>query len=252
MVKGVLYRKIHEDDRIKQQMVLPKALIESVLKGLHDDMGHPGKDKTLSLLRHIFYWPGMTADVDSWIDNCDRCLRSKSSTRQKAPLVSIKTTYPLEMVCMDYLSLEPTKGGITNVLVITDHFTIFAVAIPTKDQTAKTTAEAFFNEFVVHYGLPAKIHTDQGANFQSELFSHLCLLTGMQKSRTSPYHPMGNGLTERFNRTLISMLRTISPNQKLEWKKHIAPLVHEIVLSIVSLWALRFKGTFSGFSFKSI
>ena len=226
MVRGVLYRKIHEDDRIKQQMVLPKAFIESVLKGLHDDMGHPGKDKTLSLLRDRFYWPGMTADVDSWIDNCDRCLRSKSSTQQKAPLVSIKSTYPLEMVCMDYLSLEPTKGGITNVLVITDHFTRFAVAIPTKDQTAKTTAEAFFNEFVVHYGLPAKIHTDQGANFQSELFSHLCLLTGMEKSRTSPYHPMGNGLTERFNRTLISMLRTISPNQKLEWKKHIAPLVH--------------------------
>ena len=124
------------------------------------------------------------------------------------------------MVCMDYLSLESPKVGITNVLVITDHFTRFAVTIPTKDQTA------FYNEFVVHYGLPAKIHTDQGANFQSELFSHLCLLTGMEKSRTSPYHPMGNGLTERFNRTLISMLRTISPNQKLEWKKHIVPLVH--------------------------
>ena len=87
MVRGVLYRKIHEDDRIKQQMVLPKAFIESVLKGLHDDMGHPGKDKTLSLLRDRFYWPGMTSDVDNWIDNCDRCLRSKSSTRQKAPLV---------------------------------------------------------------------------------------------------------------------------------------------------------------------
>ena len=79
------------------------------------------------------------------------------------------------MVCMDYLSLEPPKGGITNVLVIKDHFTIFAVGIHTKDQTAKTTAEAFFNEFVVHYRLPAKIHTDQGVNFQSELFSHLCL-----------------------------------------------------------------------------
>ena len=126
-----------------------------------------------------------------------------------------------------YQSDRPVR--LTRVLVITvitDHFTRFAVAIPTKDQTAKTTAEAFFNEFVEHYGLPAKIPTDQGANFQSELFSHLCLLTGMEKSRTSPYHPMGNGLTERFNRTLISMLRTISPNQKLEWKKHIAPLVH--------------------------
>ena len=130
------------------------------------------------------------------------------------------------MVCMDYLILVPTKGGITNVLVITDHFTRVTVAIPTKDQTAKTTAEAFFNGFVAHYVLPAKIHTDQGANFQSELFSHLCLLTGMEKSRTSPYHHMGNGLTGRFNRILISMFRTNSSNQNLEWKKHIAPLVH--------------------------
>ena len=105
-------------------------------------MGPPGKYKTLSLLRDRFYWPGMAADVGSWIDNCDRCLRSNSSTRQKSPLVSIKTTYHLEMVCMDYLSLESPKVGITNVLVITDHFTRFAVTIPTKDQTA------FYNEFV--------------------------------------------------------------------------------------------------------
>ncbi len=94
------------------------------------------------------------------------------------------------------------------------------MAIPTKNQTAKTTAEAFFNNFVVHYGLPSRIHSDQGANFESELIREMCELTGMKKSRTTIYHPMSNGMTERFNRTLIGMLGTLEPYQKQDWMKH--------------------------------
>ena len=69
---------------------------------------------------------------------------------------------------MDYLTLEPSKG-VGNVLIITDHFTKYALAIPTRNQTARTTAEAFFDNFVAHYGIPDRLHTDQGANFESEL-----------------------------------------------------------------------------------
>lgn len=127
---------------------------------------------------------------------------------------------------MDYLSLERSKGGYENVLVITDHFTRYALAVPTKNQTARTTAEAFFNNFVVHYGLPRRIHSDQGANFESKIIKELCDITGMEKSRTTPYHPMGNGLTERFNRTLLDMLGTLHTTQKKDWKSHIAGLVH--------------------------
>ena len=94
------------------------------------------------------------------------------------------------MVCLDYLSLEPSKGVITNVLVITDHFTKFTMAIPTRNQTAKTTAEAFNNNFILHYGIPAKRHTDQEANFEGQLIKELCDTSGIEKSRTSAYHPM--------------------------------------------------------------
>lgn len=127
---------------------------------------------------------------------------------------------------MDFLSIERSKGGYEYILVITYHFTKYAVAIPTRNMTAKTTAQAFYNNFVIPYGIPYKIHSDQGANFESSLIKELCLLLNIQKTRTTPYHPMGNGICERFNRTLINMLGTLQPNQKQDWKTYIGPIVH--------------------------
>jgi hypothetical protein len=92
--------------------------------------------------------------------------------------------------------------------------------------TAKTTAEVLFNNFFVHYSFPKRIHADQGANFESTLIKELCQVAGIDKSRTTSYHPQGNGMTERFNRTLISMLGSLQPSQKTNWKTHVAPLVH--------------------------
>ncbi|XP_052098324.1 uncharacterized protein LOC127733081 [Mytilus californianus] len=132
----------------------------------------------------------------------------------------------MEIVCMDFLKLEVSKGGYQYVLVITDHFTRYAQAIPTKNMTARTTAEAFFKNYVVHYGLPERIHSDQGANFESRLVKELCDITGIKKSRTTPYHPQGNGQCERFNRTLINMLGTLEKDKKTDWKSYIGPIVH--------------------------
>lgn len=168
----------------------------------------------------------MFRDADEWIKGCKNCILRKSPTNIRAPLISIETSEALELVCLDYLSLETSKGGYQNILVITDHFTRYAVAVPTRNQTAKTTAEAFFNNFVVHYGLPKRIHSDQGANFESKIIKELCSLCGIARSRTTPYHPMGNGLTERFNRTLLQMLGTLTTEQKHNWKKYVGPMVH--------------------------
>ena len=224
--RGVLYREVQENEEIISQIVLPECYRATVLEGLHNDVGHPGRERTLSLLRERFFWPGMTTEVEKHVSNCDRCLKRKSSTNTYAPLVNIQSTYPLELVCFDYLTLEPSKGGFGNILVITDHFTKYAVAVPTRNQTAKTTADAFYNEFIVKYGIPTKLHSDQGANFESNIIKELCEVMDIKKTRTTPYHPMGNGCVERYNRTLLNMLGTLEPSKKADWKKYIPSLVY--------------------------
>jgi hypothetical protein len=137
LVDDVLYREVIIGEDRKRQLVLPTAHIQTILETLHDDMGHPGKDRMLSLIRDRFYWPGRDKAVEEWISQCGRCIwRKTPASSRRAPLVSISTQFPLELVCIHFLTLEQSKGGHHNILVITDHFTRYAQAIPTRNQTA--------------------------------------------------------------------------------------------------------------------
>ena len=226
--RGVLYRRYQEerDGKPMFQLILPEEFKHQALKGAHDDMGHLGRDKTMSVLRQRMYWPNITKDVDNHLTSCDRCIKRKSSTNIKVPMVSITSSQPMEIVCLDYLSLEMSKGGFENLLVITDHYTKYAVAVPTKNQSAEVTAESLFNHFILHYGFPKRLHSDQGAQFESHLIKELCKLAGIVKSRTTPYNPSSNGITERLNRTLLNMLGTLNPKDKQDWKSQVGHLVH--------------------------
>lgn len=222
---GILYRKKQDHGVPLYQLALPIFLRSTVLRSLHDDMGHLGTDRTLDLVRSRFFWPRMSQAVEKKIRTCERCVRRKTAPERAAPLVSIKTSMPLELVCIDFLSLEPDRSNTKNILVITDHFTKYAVAIPTRNQTAQTVAKSLWDNYFVHYGFPEKLHSDQGADFESKMIKELCKIAGIRKVRTTPYHPRGNPV-ERFNRTLLQMLGTLENEKKSQWKEFVKPLVH--------------------------
>ncbi len=221
----LLYRRRQCDNRPVFQLVLPHVLRSSVLTSLHNQMGHMGIERTLELVRSRFYWPKMVSDIETKIKNCERCVKRKSQPEKAAPLVNIHTSRPMELVCMDFLSLEPDSHNTKDILVITDHFTRYAVAIPTRDQKASTVAKCLWEQFLSHYGFPERLHSDQGRDFESRTIKELCALAGIRKVRTSPYHPRGNPV-ERFNRTLLSMLGTLQEKEKTKWRDHVKPLTH--------------------------
>ena len=225
---NLLYRKIYTNKGRQSyllQLVLPHSLLQNALIGCHDEVGHLGRDKSIDLLKERFFWPSMTVDMRNHINSCRRCIARKG-TNTRAELCPITASKPLELVHLDYLQLEPSKGNIENVLVITDHYTRYAQAYPSKTQTAQATAKLLWDNFIVHYGFPEKFFSDQGRNFVSELIQDLCKIAKVEKIKTTPYHPMSNGQCERFNKTLCDMLGTLSEEEKADWKSHISSMTH--------------------------
>ena len=90
--------------------------------------------------------------------------------------------YPLELVHMDFLTIEnPYTGADMNVLVITEHFMQYVKAIVIPNQSAKMTATTFWNKFIANYSFPEKLLTDPGHNFESQLIKELCKLAHICK-----------------------------------------------------------------------
>ena len=119
-------------------------------------------------------------EATQYLLKCSRCLRRKS-TPQVAPLQPIYVAQPLELVHVDYLSLEPSEQNNENVLVITDHFTRYALAYSSKTQTAQVTARILLDNFICHYVFPEKFISDQGRNFESDLIKELYKITSVKK-----------------------------------------------------------------------
>ena len=145
----------------------------------------------------------------------------------KVTPLHIEATYPLQLVHLDFLQIgskKKDKGKLIYISVVTDHFTRYAKAYVTTNQTAHTVAHVFINEYVANYGWLEKILTDQAKDFEGKVFKELCDQALVKKLHMTPYHPQGNGQLEQFNRTLLTMLSTLPLDSKKKWEDWVSNL----------------------------
>ena len=144
------------------QLLLPKCFHSTVFKELHQEMGDLRADRVIQLARERFYWPKMESDIIHFVTQACPCLKQRRpNLSTRAPLTSVTTSSPFELVSIDFLHLEQRSGGYEYILVIVDHFTRFAQAYPTKNKSSTTAADRLYNDFVLRFGFPAKILHDQ-------------------------------------------------------------------------------------------
>eukprot|EP00731_Ephydatia_muelleri_P006147 Em0003g395a len=225
---GILYRRFenhHSSMEYVLQVVVPRSMRKGILEELHAGVsgGHLGESKMLGRLKERYYWPGHYADVKSWCKTCDLCTTRKTAApKQKAPLQTFAVGSPMQLVAVDILGpLPESRRGNRYILVAGDHFTHWMEAYAIPNQEAETVAQKLTEELFFRFSPPEQLHSDQGRQFESELVAQICKILNISKSRTTPYHPQGDGLVERFNRTLLDMLATTAERKPFEWEDHL-------------------------------
>ena len=101
----------------------------------------------------------------------------------------------MERIALDIMGPLPnTENGNKYVLVLADYYTKYVEAYAVPDERAETVARKLVDEFICRYGVPHEIHSDQGRNFESNVFQQMCRLLGIKKTRTTPYNPKSDGM----------------------------------------------------------
>lgn len=231
MQKGVLYRHYRlSSGKIVQQVVVPRKLRSQVLQLAHESLmaGHQGIKRTIDRVLGSFYWPGVQEEVKRYVRSCDICQRAYPKGKVgKAPLgVMPLIDTPFERVAIDIIGpLKPvSRNGNRYILTMVDFATRYpdAVALPAIDSATVTEGLV---EMFSRVGFPREILCDQASCFTSELMKEVNELLAIKHLSSTPYHPMCNGLVERFNGTLKQMLRKLCQEEPRSWDRLLAPLL---------------------------
>ena len=159
------------------------------------------------------------------IKNCMHCLQHEGIL-PKAPLHPIVATAPLDLLHINFTSIEMTMElnhppRVTNILVFQDHFTKHVMAYVTPNKTAKTVAKFLYQGYITIFRIVARLLSNQGVNFMSSIIDELCACLNMKKLQTTLYHPQTNGLVERSHQTIMGMIRKLGEDKKADWPGHL-------------------------------
>ena len=214
-----LQAKLSVNNRYIWCTVCPKEMRPLVIQKGHTQH-HSGVNRTYKRLRLNWFWPGMAADVRRSVRACEICQAAKNSTPKASnDQQRLHAGRPWQVLALDLVGpLTETDRGNTMILVIADHFTRWKDAIPIPDGTTKSVIDALEKQVFCYFGLPERIHSDRGSQFESQLTHELCNIWGIKKSKTTSYHPQGNGIVERGNKDLGDALRALLLNRdETEW-----------------------------------
>ena len=229
---GLLYRKHQETKtgRSFNQLVVPKELRRQVMSVNHESAfsGHLGAKKTEVRILPNFFWPGLRQDVIRFCRSCDVCQRTvKRGSVRKVPLGSMPLIdTPFKRVAVDIVGpiAPPSEAGHRYILTLVDYATRYPEAVPLKKITTEAVAEALLDIYS-RVGIPEEVLTDQGTQFMSECMQEVSRLLSIKGLTSTPYHPICNGLVERWNGTLKSMLKRLCQDQPKQWHRLINPVL---------------------------
>ena len=207
---SILEYRTTENDRARWVTVCPTNLRPVAIQKVHTQH-HSGVNRTYKRLRMNWYWPGMTGDVRRLIKTCEICQAAKHSTQPRSlNQQRLFAGRPWQVVSIDLVGpLSTTPRGNKMILVLSDHFTRWRDAVAIPDSTTETVANVLDRQIFNYFGLPEKIHSDLGTQFESKLMYELCRMWKITKTRTTSYHPQGNGVVERGNKDLGNALRAL-------------------------------------------
>ncbi|GFS35886.1 transposon Tf2-9 polyprotein [Trichonephila inaurata madagascariensis] len=193
--------------REKVRPYKPEELCFEVFRSLHN-LSHPGIRATKRLIQDRFVWPSMLKDIAKWTRCCIPCQRCEVQRHTVSPIQPFALTVErFQHVHINLVGPFPPSDGFTFLLTCIDRYTRWPEVITVSDISAEAVAKSFIANWISRFGVPAIITKDQGGQFQSRLLYSLKQMLGIQRIRTTPYHPSSDGMVERLHRTLKQAIR---------------------------------------------
>ncbi|XP_077987486.1 uncharacterized protein LOC144442090 [Glandiceps talaboti] len=232
--KGLVYLECTsprvELGKVFTQLVVPQKLRNEVMSLAHESIvgGHLGAKKTYDKIAAQFYWPGIYSEVVRYCRSCDICQKTISKGRvTKVPLGTMPLIdVPFQKVAVDLVGpIEPvTDRGNRYILTLMDYATRYPEAVVLKRIQAEVVAEALVSIYS-RVGIPQEILTDLGTLFVADIMKEVNRLLSIKHLTTTPYHPACNGLVERFNGVLKSMLKKMCAERPKDWDRYVDPVL---------------------------